>query len=76
MSSAEFTETETNRAASQFVVSAECANYGRRLKVPDEHAEPVETAIPFISRFISKPSPSINEMKDLKYAANVFHGFH
>jgi hypothetical protein len=33
---------------------------------PDEHAEPVETATPCMSRLISRPSPSIPRKESIR----------
>ena len=45
------------RASSSFLPSARITGEGS--SEPDEHAEPVETAMPCRSRFINNPSPSI-----------------
>ena len=45
------------RASSSLRPRARMTGDGSRL--PDEHAEPVETAMPCISRLMSKPSPSM-----------------
>src|SRR6185436_14975887 len=52
------------RASSSLRPSARITGDGS--SEPDEHAEPVETATPCMSRLISKPSPSIRAKERLE----------